>query len=816
MVTNIGGKELIEKIRESIEADKDRRIWKDAVRAVSLVSELVFTRSSHFIMELIQNAEDAGIGLPSTGEMTIRVSRKRVLVIHNARPFNEEDVNAICGLRTTKKPESGSIGYLGIGFKSVFRITDSPHIFSGKFQFKFDKNVWDDPDEVPWQIIPVWVDDPPEDIDPNKTTFYLPFRDEKAYEETKRELQNLGLHLYLFLKWLKKIEIIDEETGEATVLENIGEENGIVTLARNGEKERYLIFRRICKVPSNVKDDEITKSAKRSNVKQREITIAFRVDEEGNLVPLTAAEAYGGVYSFLPLGEERSGVKFLMQADFIVVPGRESINYEAIWNHWLIEQVTELMKEAIEKFKQDPVWQKQYLSLFEFTTYWGQPSFDKLFYPKLHQPLQEYISGKSIPTYDGNFTEPENAVVVSEDVLDLLSDEDLRKLFPEKENPKIVSPKTELGPFRVKIPYIDIPPKIAQNKDFLQEKVKEPNAVKWFEKLYSRIYEWAKSYASGPNYLWNRGYLPVWILTENLEIKGYDEVYFKEIPSEVIELSEKYPEVNKILSSLSFLHPVLERKLYEFFETYLRVKRMSYSKICEKVFLPKILTTSPPPSKEELIAYTYLIQKSDVSIYGDIWVLTKSSDIKPSSEVFFSAEYSPAQNWEKNKRYIPSIEFLSADYIHELQNIEEIYAWRRFFANVGVKEHGSKVHVDEFGINFAKEKLKSEMVERRLGYYFIRFYDVQKQNLGYDLIGKTTTDERKYLEIKSRIRAEDIELTPHETEQAERYRDDYLLCVIDGIPENPELYIVPNPVKHGKKGRVTIPTNTWRGFKLEI
>ena len=243
---------------------------------------------------------------------------------------------------------------------------------------------------------------------------------------------------------------------------------------------------------------------------------------------------------------------------------------------------------------------------------------------------------------------------------------------------------------------------------------------------------------------------------------------------------------------------------------------MSYSKICEKVFLPKILTTSPPPSKEELIAYTYLIQKSDISIYGDIWVLTKSSDIKPSSEVFFSAEYSPAQNWEKNKRYIPSIEFLSADYIHELQNIEEIYAWRRFFANVGVKEHGSKVHVDEFGINFAKEKLKSEMVERRLGYYFIRFYDVQKQNLGYDLIGKTSISERKYLEIKSRVRADDIELTPHETEQAERYGDDYLLCVIDGIPENPELYIIPNPVKHGKKGRVTIPTNTWRGFKLEI
>lgn len=112
------------------------------------------------------------------------------------------------------------------------------------------------------------------------------------------------------------------------------------------------MLRRLCEVPSYIANDEITKNAKRSNVKQREITVAFRLDEENNLIPLTAAEAYGGVYSFHPLGEERSGAKFLIQADFIVVPGRESINYEAIWNYWLIEQVVGTVKEAIEIFKQ--------------------------------------------------------------------------------------------------------------------------------------------------------------------------------------------------------------------------------------------------------------------------------------------------------------------------------------------------------------------------------------------------------------------------------------------------------------------------------
>ena len=810
----MNGRELIEEIRNSIEADKGRRLWVDTVRAVSLVSELVFTRSSHFVMEFIQNAEDAGMdGQPADGEMTIRVSQERVLITHNARPFNEDDVDAICGLRTTKKPELGSIGYLGIGSKSSFKVTDSPHIFSGEFHFKFDKNAWETPEEVPWQIIPLPVETLPEHIEPTQTTFYLPFRDERSYEETRNEFKNLGLHLYLFLKWLKKITIIDEDADETTILENLGEENGIITLARNGEEERYLMFRRICEVPRYVAEDEITRNAKRSNVKQREITAAFKVDENGNLISLASADAHGGIYSFLPLGEEKSGAKFLIQADFIVVPGRESINYEAVWNHWLFEQMTELVKEAIETFKQNPVWRAQYLPLFEFATYWAQPSFERLFHPKLHQPLQEYLNHDSIPTYDGDFIDPENAIIVPEEDREWVPDEDLKKLFPEKE-PKAVSPTTELGPFAFKVTHIG-KSELAKNKDFLQEKAKEPDAVEWFLKLYSELYEWAKGYASGPSYLRRKGYLPVLVLTENLEIKEYDEVHFKSLPYEVIELSKKYSDAAKILSSVSFLHPSLENELSEFFETYIGLKRLDYSKICKEMFLPKIHITETPPSNETLVAYTCLLHGSDIYISDNIWVLTKSNDTKSSAEVFFSAEYSPAQTWEKNKKYVPGIEFLSAEYIQNLHDIEEINRWRRFFSDLKVKEHGPKNHVDDFGVNFALEQLRSESVKGTLGYHFIGFEDVQKQNLGYDFIGKTSEGDNRYLEVKSRVQASDIELTPHETDIADRYGDDYLLCIVEGIPENPELYIIPNPVKHGKKEKVVIPKTVWNGFKLD-
>ncbi len=50
-------KKAIEDIRKKIEASKGTHIWGDYVNALKLISQVVFTRSSGFILELIQNAD---------------------------------------------------------------------------------------------------------------------------------------------------------------------------------------------------------------------------------------------------------------------------------------------------------------------------------------------------------------------------------------------------------------------------------------------------------------------------------------------------------------------------------------------------------------------------------------------------------------------------------------------------------------------------------------------------------------------------------------------------------------------------------------
>ena len=310
----------------------------DYISALKLISQVVFTRSSGFLLEFIQNAEDSGIGLSAPGVFKISLNRNRVRIDHNGRPFNEDNVRAICGISPSKKPERGTLGYLGIGFKSVFKVTDSPEVYSGGYQFKFDRKYkeWTDPKDTPWQVLPIWVDAPSELVEPGTTTFVVPLRETSYYDSLLKELKALRTELYLFLHWLKRIEVTDEVSGDKWVLEDLGEDaNGITRLKQGDQEQRFRFFRKEVSVNDSVKPDRLTQEY-RSGVTKREIAIAFAVDEKGNLSPIEAGAMYGGVYSFLPLGEASSGVKFPIQADFLVQPGRDAINYEAPWNHWIL------------------------------------------------------------------------------------------------------------------------------------------------------------------------------------------------------------------------------------------------------------------------------------------------------------------------------------------------------------------------------------------------------------------------------------------------------------------------------------------------
>lgn len=817
IITN--AKEVVNNIRKEIEDARGTYIWDDYVNALRLISQVVFTRSSGFILELIQNAEDSGLDVEESGTFEIRMNQQRVKISHNGRPFNENDVKAISGIRSSKKPEHGFLGYLGIGFKSVLKITDRPEIYSNGFQFKFDRTHWTDPSSTPWHVIPIWIDEPSEPVDALKTTFVIPFREATEASRIADEIKKIRLELYLFLRWLKRIEIIDEISGEHWTLENLGEnQEGISTLKSDGEERRFKFFRRNVKVPDWVKDDRLTQEY-RANVTQREIAIGFALDNDGNLAPDEAGAMYGGVYSFLPLGEAKSGAKFPIQADFLVQPGRDALNYEAKWNHWILEEVEKLSLDAIGFFKAHDTWKYQYLPAFEFTHSKGLESFDKLFYPKLIEPIEKHLaSTDSVLTIDDKWTkisevvrltEPQEAV---DDLvrLQLFEPEEIAPAFGGKKNLKLVHPKVveQKNHPLAKADRRDL----LKNSEFLQSRSKEQNAGLWF----ARLYQWLQENPTYDEYTHRRrlirnvkGYHDYeFVLTSRSELKKGGDVF---IPDK----SSSNPALNELASLLQSSKPIIHpdvfsnaldndaEKLRGFLTGLVGVQVLNAQTICKEMILPKIVSKSPQPSPDELISLTKFCKEilgAELGSGIELWVRTKSGNIKTSKEVLLSSDFRPLRNWETHQAFLPGLSFIDNGYLTTDPTDDELKAWRDFFKAAGIRENPDN-GVEQFAINFALEKLKDKYQNVQL---------VEKLNYGFDIQAETSEGAPIQVEVKGVSGEQDVELTGNEVDAADTYKSSFYLCVVSSIPNSLTIHLVNNPAGVGKKDKLTIPVEVWK------
>ncbi len=150
----------------------------------------LYSDQTHFVYELLQNAEDA-----EATEVKFRLFEDRLEFEHDGRLFDENDVSGICGmLIETKKGDLTKIGKFGIGFKSVYVHTWTPKIHSGVESFIIKEYV------LPYSIQFV--------SSALGTLFVFPFNRQeadKSFAEISERLQDLGLNTLLFLNHICEI-----------------------------------------------------------------------------------------------------------------------------------------------------------------------------------------------------------------------------------------------------------------------------------------------------------------------------------------------------------------------------------------------------------------------------------------------------------------------------------------------------------------------------------------------------------------------------------------------------------------------------------
>ena len=325
-----------QKIREENIA---RYGWDTAV--LDLLGQL-YSERTHFIFELIQNAEDAG-----ATELTFELFEDRLELQHDGRPFTEADVRGVCGVgQSGKSGDLTAIGQFGIGFKSVYAYTRTPRIHSGVEHFRIENFVRPvaEPDGATGS--------------PAETRFVFPFDHdtvpaEVAAREIGAALGALQPRILLFLRNIERLRtgglaaegsVVERSTAQHQSAHHQSAQHHLaqhhsagrpgasrrVTVARNGRREEWLSWQRpVAGHPG------------------QRIEVAFRL--EGGQI---AAVPESPLTVFFPT-EKETFLGFLIQGPYRTTPARDNIPGDDPSNQALVRQTAALLADVLPDLRDE-------------------------------------------------------------------------------------------------------------------------------------------------------------------------------------------------------------------------------------------------------------------------------------------------------------------------------------------------------------------------------------------------------------------------------------------------------------------------------
>lgn len=138
--------------------DKSKN-FESSANFLDTLSKQLSAKESTFIYELLQNANDYPVeGVPV--DVEFHITDNYLVFMHSGDFFNVRNISGICGINEKEKTANiKTIGYKGIGFKTVFLNNHYVYINTGDYSFRFDKNASKIKRlEAPWPILPIWTE----------------------------------------------------------------------------------------------------------------------------------------------------------------------------------------------------------------------------------------------------------------------------------------------------------------------------------------------------------------------------------------------------------------------------------------------------------------------------------------------------------------------------------------------------------------------------------------------------------------------------------------------------------------------------------
>jgi len=370
-------------------------LQKNGDRSHELLAEGLYKKRAHFITELLQNAEDEG-----AQQVSFELNERELIFSHDASHlFDFDDIKSISnfGDNQQKKDKPNAIGRFGIGFKSVYSITDSPRIISGDF----DITIRD-------MCVPEKSSEPQDYF--KGTEIVLPLRN-TAEDSTwlENELKKLDVLCLLFLSNIKQIKWSTPNSNDN--FDKISGNNQLITLKSNTTIETFLMFEKTIQIG----DKKLTTKS------------AFYLSDKNTIIPRDKSP----LFAFFPMTATETNLKFLLHAPFHTTESRDVLDETDDRNNTLLNALGVLWAECLPVLKERNFINVDFLNMLPIDReICSRNPVYSILYEAVKNEFQK-TGNEFIPTTRQNvFTSVNNAMLLgSTELSGLLTDKQAKSLF---------------------------------------------------------------------------------------------------------------------------------------------------------------------------------------------------------------------------------------------------------------------------------------------------------------------------------------------------------------------------------------------------
>lgn len=338
-IIKVTPKNVIDRLHKAIIDSPAGSGDRDVKMIETLKSQLTASGKEIFIYELLQNANDypqkAGNNIIPV-DVEFHIMNEFLIFMHSGAEFNERNIAAICNINDKEKSNNpNAIGYKGIGFKTVFVVSNYVYLSTGPYHFRFDEAFTKDMVATPYQLLPIWTNpntlghEVVDLFNSTKEQYNVQFAIKPTTKEALRESSQNFVKLFsevfknerviLFIPNIKSVKIFFHDDPRTDII-------------RNRDSEKWVVNSYVEPISEDLRssiNDEIDNQAKNGTMKIptkywnfMKTKVSFACAREGAILKKVENSI---LYCYLPAKDASWGMDFLLNTDMVPTGPRNDI-----------------------------------------------------------------------------------------------------------------------------------------------------------------------------------------------------------------------------------------------------------------------------------------------------------------------------------------------------------------------------------------------------------------------------------------------------------------------------------------------------------